>query len=107
ALAEDIPAAGIVTLDRVICCYPDMLALVGQSVAKAVKLYGAVYPRDTWWVRAIRTVANLALRLLRNPLRLFIHPTAAVDAVIRGSGLAPRFHRDVGYWQVVVSARPA
>jgi hypothetical protein len=106
ALATDISAAGIVTLDRVICCYPDMPALVGQSAAKAAKLYGAVYPRDTWWVRALRTVANLSLRLLRNPLRLFIHPTAAVDAVIRGSGLAPRFHRDAGYWQVVIYARP-
>jgi O-methyltransferase domain len=107
ALASDIPTAGIVTLDRVICCYPDMPALVGQSAARAAKLYGVVYPRDTWWVRAIRTLANLVLPLLRSPLRLYIHPTAAVDAVIRGSGLAQRFHRDVGYWQVVVYARPA
>jgi magnesium-protoporphyrin O-methyltransferase len=105
ALAPDIPPAGIVTLDRVICCYPDMPALVGQSAAKAAKLYGVVYPRDVWWVRAIRTLANQVLPLLRSPLRLYIHPTAAVDAVIRGSGLAPRFHRDVGYWQVAVYAR--
>jgi hypothetical protein len=107
AVAPDIPAAGIVTLDRVICCYPDMPALVGQSAAKATKLYGAVYPRDLWWVRALKTLANPMLRLLRNPLRLYVHPTTAVDAVIRDSGLAPRFHRNLGYWQVVVYARPA
>jgi hypothetical protein len=107
AVAPDTPAAGIVTLDRVICCYPDMPALVGQSAARAARLYGAVYPRDTWWVRAIRTAANPVLRLLRIPLRLYIHRTAAVDAVIRGAGLAPRIHRDAGYWQVVVYARPA
>jgi hypothetical protein len=47
------------------------------------------------------------LRLLRNPLRLYIHRTAMVDAHIRSQGLAPRFHRDVGYWQVAVYARPA
>ena len=29
----------------------------------------------------------------------------AVDALIRSHGLAPRFHRDAGYWQVVVYAR--
>jgi magnesium-protoporphyrin O-methyltransferase len=107
ALAAALPPAGFVSRDRVICCYPDMPELVGQSAAKAGKLYGVVYPRDTWWVRAIRTLANLVLPLLRCPLRLYIHPTAAVDAVVRGSGLAPRFQRDVGYWQVAVYARPA
>lgn len=107
AQAPDLAAAGIVTLDRVICCYPDMPALVGQSAAKATRLYGAVYPRDLWWVRAIRTVANFGSRVMRNPLRLYIHRTAAVDAVIQSGGLVPRFHRDAGYWQVVVYARPA
>lgn len=106
ALAADIPAADIVTLDRVICCYPDMPALVGQSATKATKLYGAVYPRDLWWVRALRNIGNPILRLMRVPIRLFIYRTAAVDAVIRGSGLVPRFHRNAGYWQVVVYARP-
>lgn len=107
ALASDTPAAGIVTLDRVICCYPDMRALVGESAAKATRLYGAVYPRDTWWVRAARTAVNAMLRLLRVPFRLYIHRTAAVDAVIRSHGLAPRFQRDAIYWQVVVYARSA
>jgi magnesium-protoporphyrin O-methyltransferase len=107
ALAADLPAAGIVTLDRVICCYPDMDALVGQSASKAARLYGAVYPRDTWWTRAARSLANLTFRLLRNPLRLHIHRTATVDALIRGHGLEPRFHRDAGFWQVTVYARPA
>ena len=105
ALAADTPAAGVVTLDRVICCYPDMPALVGQSAAKATRLYGAVYPRDTWWARSFGAVMNLTARLLRNPLRFFVYRTQAVDAVIRERGLAPRFHRDAGYWQVVVYAR--
>lgn len=107
ALADEVAPAGIVTLDRVICCYLDMPALVGRSAAKAGKLYGAVYPRDLWWVRALRTVANTVLPLFRVPLRLYIHRTVEVDAVIRGCGLAPRFQRDAGYWQVVVYARTA
>src|SRR5947207_5244489 len=42
-IAPQIPPADIVTLDRVICCYHDMQALVGLSVAKAGRLYGLVY----------------------------------------------------------------
>ena len=107
ALADEFPAAGIVTLDRVICCYPDMRSLVGASAAKAERLYGAVYPRDAWWIRAAGAMLNSVARLFRYPLRDYIYRTAAVDAVIRERGLTPRFQRDAGFWQVVVYARPA
>jgi magnesium-protoporphyrin O-methyltransferase len=107
ALAAEVPVADVVTLDRVICCYPDMRALVGQSASKATKLYGAVYPRDVWWARSGSATLNRALRLFRVPLRNYIHPTAAVDAVIRESGLSPHVQRNVGYWQVIVYGRPA
>ncbi len=107
ALAPETPAAGLVTLDRVICCYPDMRALVGQSAAKATKLYGAVYPRDVWWARAAGATINFVVRLFRVPLRNYIHPTAAVDAVIREHGLTPRYQRNAGYWQIVVYGRSA
>src|SRR5258708_39620563 len=42
-LADAIPPADIVTLDRVICCYPDMPALVGLSADRARQLYALVY----------------------------------------------------------------
>jgi magnesium-protoporphyrin O-methyltransferase len=106
ALAADLPEAGVVTLDRVICCYPDMHALVGKSADKATRFYGAVYPRDTWWAHAVSTVSNFALRLIRYPVQLYLHPTTEVDALLRSHGLLPRFHRDAGFWQVTVYARP-
>jgi 2-polyprenyl-3-methyl-5-hydroxy-6-metoxy-1,4-benzoquinol methylase len=107
ALAADLPSAGIVTLDRVICCYPDMHALVGKSADKAARLYGAVFPRDLWWVRIVSTLSNLALRLVRYPVQLYLHPTAEVDSLIRSRGLEPHFHRNAGFWQVTVYARSA
>lgn len=106
-LAADVAPTGIVTLDRVLCCYHDMRGLVGQSMTKATKLYGLVYPRDTWWTRAVITAGNSMLRLRRDPFRVFVHPTEAVDALIRGSGLVQRYHRTAGAWQVVVYARAA
>ncbi|MEE8391168.1 MAG: hypothetical protein V3S14_10285, partial [Anaerolineae bacterium] len=104
-LAPDIPSADIVTLDRVICCYRDMEALVGLSSARAGKLYGVVYPRDTWWTRIGWAIFDFVFGVLRNPFRAFVHPTEAVDAVVRGSGLEPRFYRQTAIWQVVVYER--
>jgi len=104
-LAGDIPPADVVTLDRVICCYPDMPALVGLSSARARRLYGLVYPRDTWWIRMAFAVGNLALRLWRNPFRVFSHPSQAVDALLNSGGLQRRFYGRTLLWQVVVYAR--
>ncbi|HEX6123180.1 MAG TPA: methyltransferase domain-containing protein [Ktedonobacterales bacterium] len=105
-LAAEVPSAGVVTLDRVICCYHDPQRLVGLSSAKAARLYGVVYPRDAWWTRTLVWLPNLAMRLRRSPFRVFVHPSATVDALARGSGLVPRFRRSAGFWQVVVYARP-
>ncbi len=44
ARAPTIAPADLVVLDRVVCCYPDMDALVRQSVARARLRYGLVYP---------------------------------------------------------------
>ncbi len=105
-LAEDVPSADIVTLDRVICCYHDMPELVGRSVQKAKRLYGVVYPRDTWWVK----LGNLFYYNLRhwiqgNPMRNYVHPTEAVEDVIRENGLQRTYYREMGPWQVAVFSR--
>jgi magnesium-protoporphyrin O-methyltransferase len=104
-IAATLPSADIVTLDRVICCYHDMPALVACSAAKAKRLYGLVYPRDTWWVRAGVGAENLLLWLQRSTFRTFAHSSAAVDAIARGHGLHQRFARNAGIWQVVVYER--
>lgn len=104
-IAPQIPPADIVTLDRVICCYHDMPALVGLSAAKAGRLYGLVYPRDTWWLRAGMLIGNLLLRLIRKPFRGYMHHTQVVDVVVRDQGLQQSFYKTVGLWQVVVYTR--
>jgi magnesium-protoporphyrin O-methyltransferase len=106
AIAPTIEPADVVTLDRVICCYHDMEGLVGLSSQRAARVYGVVYPRDTWAARMAVGVMNLYMRLRRNPFRVFVHPTSEVDAIVRRNGLAPRFQRKTLVWQVVVYTRP-
>jgi magnesium-protoporphyrin O-methyltransferase len=104
-LAPEIPSADVVTLEKVICCYPDMHALVGLSSARASKFYAVVFPRDTWWMKIGGRLGNLFMRLQRRNFRLFIHPTEAVEAVIRENGLERRFYRKTLIWQVIVYGR--
>ncbi|HLE05702.1 MAG TPA: class I SAM-dependent methyltransferase [Anaerolineales bacterium] len=105
SLAVAIPETDIVTLDRVICCYDDVKALVSLSASKARKLYGVVYPRSTWWVRLPLLLVNLGHRVRRSPFRAFVHPSELVDELIRNAGLTPVYHQNTFPWQVFVYQR--
>ncbi len=95
----------MVTLARVICCYPDWIALVDASVSHARRLYGLIYPVDRWWIRAGASVGNVLLRLVRQSFRFHVHPTRAVDARVRAAGFARVLGRRGLVWQVVLYER--
>lgn len=104
-LAERLPHADIVALDRVICCYDDMQALVRLSAEKASKRYGLVFPRDMWLIRIFLPVANLILSLTGTPFRMFIHRTEQVEQIIREQGLEQVYYQKAGFWQILVYNR--
>lgn len=104
-LAPQIPPADVVTLDRVICCYHDLESLMRLSSERARRLYGLVYPRDTWWVKIALRLINVFFWLQRSSFRTYAHATHAVDALARSGGLSLKFHRQTFVWQVVVYAR--
>ena len=104
-LAPNIPPADIVTLDRVLCCFDDVSALVSASVARATHLYGLVYPRAFWLLRAFTRAHAAFARLTGSQMRFFVHAPAAVEAIVRGQGFERRHYETVGLWQVIVYAR--
>ncbi|MGH2429183.1 MAG: SAM-dependent methyltransferase [Candidatus Limnocylindria bacterium] len=104
-LAPEVAPADIVTLDRVICCYGDMPALVSASVQRARRLYGLVYPVDRWWLRLGIRIPNAFLALARRSFRGHIHPTRSVDALVRSHGLQPLLHHRGLIWQVALYSR--
>ncbi len=106
-IANDIGPADIVTLDRVICCYPDMPSLVNLSAQKARRLYGIVYPLDRWWVwLAMEVYYNLRHWIQRKPMRNFVYPSKDIEAIIQNNGLSRSFYKLMGPWQIAVYTRP-
>ena len=107
ALADGVEPADLVALDRVICCYADMAALVDRSARLARRRYGVVYPRDSWFARIGISLLNAQLRLSRSPFRAYVHRTADVEAIIATHGLVERLHRKTLIWQLAIYERPA
>ncbi|HSA55441.1 MAG TPA: class I SAM-dependent methyltransferase, partial [Gemmatimonadaceae bacterium] len=103
--AGEIPPADVVTLDRVICCYPDMRRLVALSAARARAVYGAVYPRQAWWTRAMLAAANAFLRAKRSDFRVFLHPPAEIDRSLGDAGFGLPDRRLTLFWIVAIYRR--
>lgn len=105
ALAPQIEPADIVTLDRVLCCYDDMRALVSLSVERTRRYYGLVFPRYILPFKLFRPVFNTYFRLVRNPYRFYLHDTTQVESLIVDQGFRRVFRRAGVFWQVLVYER--
>lgn len=103
--AGELEAADIVTLDRVVCCYPDMPAMLGAAASLARCSVGLIIPRGTRLMRFGVGVANLIQRLRRHPFRIYVHDPDEVEAVLAEHGMSRRYLRDGLVWRVMVLGR--
>lgn len=106
-LAPRVERADLVTLDRVVCCYPDARALLRPAAARARGRLGLVWPRDRWWTRWAARGLNSIMVVARNPFRMRIHPDGLVQGELERAGLVRRYHERAGFWQVAVYERPS
>ncbi len=104
-IAPELEPADIVTLDRVLCCYHDMPALVEASAGLGKRLYGVVFPVDRWLFRVGMALMRTVLHVIRHPMRFFIHPTDEVEARLDRLGYRRRYYRRGLVWQVILYER--
>lgn len=104
-LAPELPPADVVTLDRVICCYPDLPALLAAALVPRPRLIGLVHPTDAWWVRAGATLLNALSGLLRRRDDFYIHRQAEIDALLDTAGFQQLHRGGSRVWRVAVYGR--
>jgi magnesium-protoporphyrin O-methyltransferase len=78
----------IVVLHRVVCCYPDVDALVGEAAGHALGTLLLTYPQDRRLIRAGVPVVNLFLRLSRCGFRTYAHRVEKIIEVAARHGMA-------------------
>jgi magnesium-protoporphyrin O-methyltransferase len=105
ALDFAVPAADLVTLDRVVCCYPDLESLIRISAARARKHYVLSFPPERWYVKLDTWWQNEWRRRAGNPFRTFVHPVSRLRQLLVEAGLhIVRIRRSVT-WIVFVCTR--
>ena len=106
-MADTLPDADVVTLNRVVCCYPDAEALLRQAAGRARQLLAFTYPRDRWYVRTLFALINFWQRLMRKEFRAFIHPPERMTAVLVAAGLVRSTQRETLLWMLDMYRRSA
>jgi SAM-dependent methyltransferase len=101
-VAAQIPSATIVTLDRVICCYPTCEPLLAEALRHAHRAFAFSYPRDVWYVRAGNAFTNAGRRIRKRPFRTYVHSAAHMEQVIARAGFNRAVRRQTSTWRVDV-----
>jgi len=103
--APDLPPADLVTVDRVLCCYPDLQPLLQATADKARRYWAGNFPRDRWFIRLKTRWENARRARAGNQFRTYVHPVPAIYEMLRRAGLTPiRIHRGP-FWESVVCIR--
>lgn len=71
--AAELPLTDHVTLDKVICCYPDMQGIIDLACSKAQRSVSLSYPMDGMIAQLFRGAGVLFMKLIRNPFRPYVH----------------------------------
>jgi SAM-dependent methyltransferase len=103
-VAERLSTADVVTLDRVVCCYPFYERLLIAALRHASHGFAFSYPRDVWYVRAGVRLEN-AMRHRRTSFRTFVHPPTRMRELIEGADFTLVSHAQTLAWSADIFIR--
>lgn len=100
-----MPEADLVTLDRVLCCYPDFERLIETSALKARSWYALSIPRDRWFVRLGIAVQNWFRSLRDEPFRAYVHDPGRIHELLVQKGFDRCSREQSTFWQMSIYRR--
>ncbi len=85
-VSEKLEVHDFVTMDKVICCYPDFKRLLGQATAKTGKAMVLSFPRSGFLFRILSQIAALYFKWKKSAFRSYVHPVDQIQQFIEDQG---------------------
>jgi magnesium-protoporphyrin O-methyltransferase len=104
--AAAVPQHDVVVMHRVVCCYPDVDALVGAGAEHAGRRMVLTYPQERPLIRAAIAVMDAVMRMSGSGFQVYVHPFDRIAAAARGMELVER-RRDGYVWESAAFATSA
>ena len=101
-VADDLDTFDFVTMDKVVCCYPDYELILKNALAKSRKVIALTFPLGGPIAQLFRWMGSIYLRFQKNPFRPYIHSHEKIEKYIVTSGFRP-VHQSIAFpWRVWV-----
>jgi magnesium-protoporphyrin O-methyltransferase len=110
AAVKELRRSDVVILDTVLCCYPDVDALVENSASAAAKYYAFSVPDDRRFAtRVLKPLLPLQRLFNRSGgFKFFIHPTRRITQMLEARGFRQVSKSSAGWiWSAFLFAAPA
>lgn len=105
--SEEVAAADVVVLNRVVCCYPDYERLLSAAGEHARSMLVFSHPTGNVGQRLVVWFGNSWNSLRGKGFRAYVHDPAAMVEVVERTGLSPVAEHRGLVWTVVGFQRPA
>ncbi len=97
---KELEQADIVTLDKVVCCYPDYQEILQAACRKSSGTVSLSYPMDGILSRIVALAGAISARRKTKSFRPYIHPVNKMRLVIEGEGFSQAAHNLVFPWHI-------
>jgi magnesium-protoporphyrin O-methyltransferase len=109
AALVEVPAHDWVVLDKVICCYPHMEALLARTTAEAKGVFAFAVPISWGWrgalIKGFLAVESTFNRVMRRACSAYAHDIRSIEARLRSAGFGSVISENMGMWHIGVFAR--
>ncbi len=104
------PFSNTVVLDKVICCYPDVDALLKKASESSSKMLGFVVPRDEGIVKGPLRLGvglfNLVEKLRRVRAPMYLHSLKKINSMLEAAGFVQKRKTGSRFWLILLYTRP-
>lgn len=97
-LLDQVDAADVTILDKVVCCYPHAELLINSSTAKTNRVYALTYPRNRWFIRIAIEVMAMFLKLIGSDFRAYVHNPDDIERWIINAGYKKSYQNKTFIW---------
>ena len=101
-----VAPAGVVVLNRVVCCSPDGIRLAGVGARLAERILMLSFPRDRALTRLFVNAVNGMMQLLGRSFRTYLHPRTSLVAAAQDAGLVLAQTGRNFVWEFATFRRP-
>ena len=98
-VAPALPEVDTLTLDKVICCYPNFKNIL-ESASQKANVIALSYPMDGIIASAFRGLGVLYMKVKKNPFRPYVHKVSEVRSTMKNLGYKRTNHNLSFPWNV-------